>query len=54
MSCTVMIWSQVATLPHGSVAVQVRVTVLVCGQSPGVSTSFQVIPTVPLLKPACA
>src|SRR5437667_12834515 len=36
---TVMVWLAVLVLPHASLAVQVRVMPLACGQAPGVVTS---------------
>jgi hypothetical protein len=42
-STTVMIWSQVLLLPHSSVAVQVRVMTLSCGQLPAAVLSLSVI-----------
>src|SRR6266498_4744654 len=42
LSSTVMVWLAVLELPHGSVAVQVRVTEYSCGQEPGVVTSAKV------------
>ena len=42
VSCTMMVWLQLAALPQWSVAVQVRVTLKFCGQLPGVVTSENV------------
>src|SRR6266498_2823485 len=42
LSSTLMVWLAVLELPHGSVAVQVRVTEYFCGQEPGVVTSAKV------------
>src|SRR3989442_5877921 len=42
VSVTLMVWLAVLELPHGSVAVQVRVTEYFCGQLPGVVTSAKV------------
>ena len=42
VSTTVTVWLQLAELPQWSVAVQVRVTLLACGQLPGVVTSAKV------------
>src|SRR6266498_2343801 len=47
LSSTVMVWLAVLELPHGSVAVQVRVTEYSCGQEPGVVTSAKVRVGVP-------
>src|SRR6266496_1253877 len=47
LSSTVMVWLAVLALPHGSVAVQVRVTECSCGQEPGVVTSAKVRVAVP-------
>src|SRR6266542_4116940 len=47
LSSTVMVWLAVLGLPHGSVAVQVRVTEYSCGQEPGVVTSAKVRVGVP-------
>ena len=47
LSSTLMVWLAVLELPHGSVAVQVRVTEYFCGQEPGVVTSAKVIVGVP-------
>src|SRR5439155_1758068 len=46
-SITLMVWLAVLVLPHGSLAVQVRVTEDFCGQVPGVVTSAKVSVTVP-------
>src|SRR3989442_6357757 len=42
VSTTLMVWLPVLLLPQWSVAVQVRVTLLACGQEPGVVTSAKV------------
>src|SRR5436190_470446 len=42
VSMTWMVWLAVLLLPQWSVAVQVRVTSLACGQVPGVVTSAKV------------
>src|SRR2546427_5025665 len=42
VSTTLMVWLAVLLLPQWSVAVQVRVTLLACGQAPGVVTSAKV------------
>src|SRR3989454_111600 len=42
VSTTLMVWLAVLLLPQWSVAVQVRVTLLACGQEPGVVTSAKV------------
>ncbi len=42
LSSTVMVWLAVLELPHGSVAVHVRVTEYFCGQERGVVTSAKV------------
>src|SRR6266487_2878888 len=47
LSPTLMVWLAVLELPHGSVAVQVRVTEYFCGQEPGVVTSAKVKVGVP-------
>jgi len=47
VSVTLMVWLAVLELPHGSVAVQVRVTEYFCGQEPGVVTSAKVKVGVP-------
>src|SRR6266511_1127833 len=47
LSSTVMVWLAVLGLPHGSVAVQVRVTEYFCGQAPGIVTSAKVRVGVP-------
>src|SRR6266545_3926288 len=47
LSATLMVWLAVRELPHGSVAVQVRVTEYFCGQEPGVVTSAKVRVGVP-------
>src|SRR6266498_597459 len=47
VSVTLMVWLAVLELPHGSVAVQVRVTEYFCGQDPGVVTSAKVSVGVP-------
>ena len=47
VSVTVMVWLAVLELPHGSVAVQVRVTEYFCGQERGVVTSAKVRVGVP-------
>jgi len=39
VSVTVMVWLAVLVLPHASLAVQVRVMLLACGQAPGVVSS---------------
>jgi len=39
VSVTVMVWLAVLVLPQASLAVQVRVILLACGQAPGVITS---------------
>ena len=39
VSVTVMVWLAVLVLPHASLAVQVRVMFLACGQAPGVVSS---------------
>ena len=41
LSCTVTVCTAVATLPHPSVAVQVRLTIYSAGQSPGTMTSLE-------------
>ena len=40
VSTTVMIWLQVAALPHASTAVQVRVMIRSCGHLPGATLSL--------------
>src|SRR6266542_1298793 len=47
LSSTVMVWLAVLELPHGSVAVQVRVTECFCGQAAGEGTSAKVSVAVP-------
>ena len=47
LSSTMMVWLAVLELPHGSVAVQVRVTERFCGHDPGVVTSAKVRVAVP-------
>ncbi len=47
LSSTMIVWLAVLELPHGSVAVQVRVTECSCGQEPGVVTSAKVRVGVP-------
>lgn len=42
LSSTKMVWMQVALFPQSSVAVQVRVMVLSCGQDPATVTSLKV------------
>ncbi len=42
VSTTVMVWTHMLELPQASVAVQVRVIVLSCGQAPGAVTSDDV------------
>src|SRR5947199_4875381 len=42
VSTTLMVWLATLLLPQWSVAVQVRVTLLPCGQDPGVVTSAKV------------
>src|SRR6266436_3583233 len=42
VSTTLMVWLAVLLLPQWSVAVQVRVTLLACGQLPGAVTSAKV------------
>jgi hypothetical protein len=42
LSSTVMVWEAWELLPQSSVAVQVRVTLYSCGQTPGVVTSLNV------------
>ncbi len=42
VSTTMIVWLHVATLPHASVAVHVRVTLYACAQLPGVVTSANV------------
>src|SRR5438477_11818737 len=39
VSVTVMVWLAVLVLPHASLAVQVRMMLLACGQASGVVTS---------------
>jgi len=53
VSTTVIVWTQVETLPHSSVAVQVRVMVSVLPQ-PGSDVSLCVIATVPQVSVAVA
>jgi hypothetical protein len=45
VSCTMIVALQVAVLPQSSVAVHVRVTLMLAGQVPGVETSAKVIVT---------